>query len=253
MLNLESLKTEFAEIDFRPKRPGIYKVIIPYFYPDGDMYDVFIEESPQNNNLIRVSDHGLTLMKLSYDFDLDTPKKQEILENIVQENRCRFDDGNIYLDITPNFFTAGLYQFVQTITKASNMDIISRETMKSYFYEFFRQFMEETFSNYNIKKDSSPINDSELKVDFEIPAQNSNTKPIYIFGVHDNNKASKTVISCLTFNTKNIPYRSLIVPENINELSNFYRNQLINTCDKCYSDFEQFKEQGSLYLQRELT
>ena len=128
MLDLNSLKKEFGQIDFREKRPGIYKVLLPYFYEDGDMYDVFIEEC---GSRIRISDHGLTLMKLSYTFDIDTDHKQEVLENIIQQNRCKIDSGNIYLDVTPGQFTGGIYQFIQTVSKVSTMEIISKEIIKS--------------------------------------------------------------------------------------------------------------------------
>ena len=69
MLDLASLKQAFGNIDFREKRIGVYKVLVPFFYEDGDMYDIFIEEIPERNT-IRISDYGLTLMKLSYSFDI---------------------------------------------------------------------------------------------------------------------------------------------------------------------------------------
>lgn len=72
MLNLDELKRQFNIIDFREKRPGIFKVLLPFFHEDGDMYDVFIEEI---NDYIRISDYGLTMMKLSYNFEFDTDHK----------------------------------------------------------------------------------------------------------------------------------------------------------------------------------
>lgn len=248
MLDLNQLKSNFGNIDFREKRPDLYKVLVPYFYEDGDMYDIFVEESPIPH-FLRISDCGLTLMKLSYDFDIDTPHKQDILEGIVVKNRCQMEEDNIYLDVPADHFTSGLYQFIQTITKVSNMDIISREIMRSYFYDFLGQFVEESLGNYQVKKDTYPTGDQDLKVDFEFTAFD---RPVYLFGVGDDVKASKVVITCLTFNANQIKYRSLIVPENLNELSKFNRNRLINTCDKLYSDFQQFKEQGNNYLQREI-
>jgi hypothetical protein len=141
MINLEILKRGFNNIDFREKRPNIYKVIVPFFYEDGDMYDVFIEESPEKPNCIRISDYGLSLMRLSYSFDLDTEHKNDVLEDIIIQNRCNFENGNIYLDINPEQFTGGLYQFAQVISKITNIDIISRETLKSYFSELLEEFI----------------------------------------------------------------------------------------------------------------
>jgi hypothetical protein len=248
MVALQQFKKDFSAIDFREKRAGVYKVLLPFFYEDGDMYDIFIEDCPDDKSAIRISDHGLTLMKLSYDFDIDTPNKQKILEGIISQNRCFFNNGNIYLDVAPEQLTGGIYQFAQTITKVSNMDIISKEYLKSCFYEFLGNFIFDAFKKYNVKKDVCPVQDKDLKVDFEIPAK----KPFYIFGVNDNAKASKVIISCLSFASKNIPFKSLVVLEDIEALTKFNRNQLINVSDKPFTDLEAFKEKGPGFIEREM-
>lgn len=246
MIDLEGLKRNFGRIDFREKRPGLYKVIIPYFYEDGDMYDIFIEEI---GTKIRISDRGLTLMKLSYSFDLDTQHKKEVLENIIFQNRCKIETGNIYLDVIPSQFTGGIYQYIQTISKVSTIDIISKEIMKSYFLDFFTEFVSSAFEKYHVQSNITPTQNSDLIVDFVIP---ESKKPLYIFGVNDDSKASKAVISCLTFQTQNLPFRSIIVHEDFNKLSQFNRNQITNTADKQFTSLEDFKSQGSLYIEREI-
>ena len=108
MLQLNDLCQRFGRIDFREKRPGLYKVLVPFFHEDGDMYDIFVEEVPGNSEKLRISDYGLTLMKLSYTFDIDTENKQQVLESIIRQNRCDLDNGSIFLVIAPNQFEAGL-------------------------------------------------------------------------------------------------------------------------------------------------
>lgn len=248
MFSPDIFAKDFNNVAFREKRPGLYKVLLPFFHEDGDMYDIFIESCPNDNSLVRISDYGLTLMKLSYDFDVDTPNKQSVLESIISQNHCHFDGGNIFLDVIPTHVSGAIYQFSQVIAKISNMDIISKETLKSYFYEYLSEFVMNSFKKYNVKHDIYPTDDKDLKVDFEIP----NERPIYIFGVNDNVKASKVVISCLTFASKNIPFRSLVIPEDIDILSKFNRNQLINVSDKPFTDLSAFKENGLKYIEREL-
>lgn len=248
MITEEDLKKQFQGLDFREKRPGTYKVLLPFFYEDGDMYDIFIEECPTNSSLIRICDYGLALMKLSYDFEIDTPHKQNVLNNIITQNRCQFDNGNIFLDVMPNQITEGVYLLAQVISKVTNMDIISKESLKSYFYEYLSDFIMDTFKSFNVVKDSCPTADGDLKVDFEIPAK----KPIFIFGVNDNTKASKVVISCLTFENKNLPFKSITVSEDIDNLSKFNRNQILNICDKPYTDLDAFKTNGLNYIKREI-
>ena len=209
MLQLNDLQKNFGRIDFREKRPGIFKVLVPFFHEDGDMYDIFVEECPGNSEKIRISDYGLTLMKLSYAFDIDTENKQQVLESIVQQNRCDLDNGAIFLVIEPHQFEAGLSQMIQVISKVSNMDIISREVIRSYFYEMLDTFVTTVFKDFHVQKDFAPLPDLDLKVDYLLP--NPNKKPIFLFGVNDNTKASRVVISCLQFNNRYIwplPIRS---------------------------------------------
>ncbi len=245
MINLEILKTEFYNIDFREKRPGVFKVLLPFFHEDGDMYDIFVEEK---DNLIRISDYGLTLMKLSYTFDIDTTHKEDVLQSIISQNRCSLDNGNIFLDVTPQQFVGGIYQFVHTLTKVSTMDIISRESVKSYFYELLNEFVMTKLKDFNIQSNITPLKNTGLVVDYVIP----NEKPIYLFAVNDDTKASKVVISCLTFITHQHNYRSLIINEDFHSLSKFNQTQIINTADKQFAHLDDFKDRGIEYLHREL-
>lgn len=233
-------------IPIREKRLGVYKVLAPFFYEDGDMYDIFVEEAGENH--IRISDYGLTLMKLSYGFDIDTEHKQEVLETIVLQNRAKIDNGLIYLDILPHQFRVGVNQFAQVISKVSNMDIISRELQKSMFPEMLRTFVGEYLGNFDVTENYAPTSDKHLIVDYKIAAP----RPIFLYGVNENTKASKVVISCLTFKNQAIPFRSLVVHEDMDKLSRFNRAQLTNVVQKQYFSLDGFREQGIGYIKDEL-
>ena len=248
MLDLAGLKHGFGNIDFREKRIGVYKVLAPFFYEDGDMYDIFIEELPRSNT-IRISDYGLTLMKLSYSFDIDTEHKQEVLETLVMQNRAQIDDGLIYLDVQPHQLGVGINQFAQVISKVTNMNIISRELQKSIFPELLRTFMTECFKDFDITEGYTPTSDKHLTVDYKI----SGPRPIFLYGVNENTKASKVVISCLTFKNQAVPFRSLVVYEDMDKLSRFNRAQLTNVAQKQYFSLDGFREQGLGYIKEELS
>lgn len=249
---LESLAHEFKTIQFREKRSGLFKILIPFFYEDGDMYDIFVEESPQNRSMLRISDYGLTIMKLSYNFDIDTPRKQEILDSTVLQNRCFLDNGMIYVDVLPSQFAMGIYQFAQVISKVTAMDMLSYDIVQSVFYDYLSECMAENFKPYNYKKDYLPTRDRQLIVDYQIPARVESNKPLFVFGVNENTKASKVVISCLSFQKQHIPFRSLVIHEDFEGLSSFYRNQITNTADKQFTSLDDFKAEGIDYIAREL-
>lgn len=255
MLNLshlESLISDFKNLQFREKRSGLFKVLVPFFYEDGDMYDVFVEECPSNRNLLRVSDYGLTLMKLSYNFEIDTPRKKEILASTISQNRCFYDNGMIYLDVQPIQFAMGIYQFAQVIAKVNAMDMLSYDNIQSMFYDYLNSYMSESLQKYHYTKNYLPTNDNQLIVDYQIPAKSNSSKPLFIFGVSENTKASKVVISCLSFQKQRIPFRSLIIHEDFDELSSFYRNQITNMADKQFTSLQDFQAEGMEYIEREL-
>lgn len=247
---LEHMKQNFGSIAFREKRPNVFKVLLPFFHEDGDMYDIFVEESPCDSSKIRVSDYGITVMKLSYTFDLDTIHKIEVFDNIVSQNRCCFDDGNIFMDVYPAQLECGIYQLAQVISKVSNMEILGRETLKSLFYDFLDSFVfEDLVKHYSVTKSVCPGKNKDCIVDYEI----ASSKPIYLFGVNDDSKASKVVISCLNFMQEDISFRSLIVHENFEKLSSFNQKQITNVSDKQYTSFDEFRNNGLTYISRELS
>ena len=248
---LEAMSREFHQIAFREKRTGLFKVIVPFFHEDGDMYDMFIEECPGNNTLLRISDYGLTLMRLSYSFDIDTPKREEVLLSIISQNRCRYDTGLVYLDIAPSQFSMGIYQFAQVITKISSMEVMGHDVAQSMFFTNLNECMAQSFQQFHYDKDYTPTDDNQLTVDYRIPPIHEGAKSLFVYGVSENTKAAKVIICCLAFQQNKIPFRSLIIHEDFDGLSRFNRNQITNAADKQFVSLDDFHEKGVEYITRE--
>lgn len=246
MQQLESLlKEQFGrQIALEEVSRNVYRVYAPFFHEDGDMYSIYLDEE---ENRILIRDFGNTLLRVSYAFDFDTPKKREILQNLVKSNYGSLTDGELSIETTIDMLPSAFFQFTQLVSKVSSMDILRREVVKSLFYENLDTFISSELKEFQIQKDYRPTRDNELVVDYYIPAN----KPLYLFGVNENTKASKTVISCLTFQKQRLSFRSLIIHENFNELSSFNRNQLTNAADKQYTSLEDFKSEGKDYINRE--
>ena len=102
-----------------------------------------------------------------------------------------------------------------------------------------------------VESNFTPTRDRQLIVDYRLTGDHS-ARPLFVFGINENTKASKTVISCLNFQKQHIPFRSLIIHEDFESLSTFYRNQITNTADKQFTSLEDFKAEGFGYIDREL-
>ena len=89
------------------------------------MLDIFLEEA--DNGRIRICDHAMTLMRLSYSFDIDTPNKEKILNTILSENGLQEQDGNLWIEATPENLYSMILHFSQTIAKVSSLRLYKRE------------------------------------------------------------------------------------------------------------------------------
>lgn len=247
---LNQLKIQFNnKIDFREKRQGIKQLIGPFFHEDGDMMDIFLTYSPTDPNKIRICDYGMTIMRLSYDYDIDSPTREEILDKIISQHGLKRDDGNIYIDVSTDLLYQYIFQYSQTIAKVTSMQYFKREIMRSMFYEELAEFITNKLPAYNPTAKVLPIPErDELEVDFQFSLDK---KKIYLFGIKDQSKARLTTISCLEFQRAGLPFKSIAVHESFDQLSRKDRARLTSAVDKQFPDLADFKLNAVQYLERE--
>ena len=181
----------------------------PLFHEDGDMVDIFLDEPPNGLGKFRVSDHGMTVMRLSYSYDLDTENKQRIFNRILAENRIQQSDGRLYIETEAEGLYPAILQLAQTVAKVSSMQYFKREVIQSLFYEQLAEFIEERLAEYNPRPRVLPIpGHDEYEADYQFDA---GPRPLYLFGVKDSDKARLVTISCLEFQRRRLPFKSVMV------------------------------------------
>lgn len=250
MTSLEGLKTQFnGHAAFRERRPGLYQLHVPLFHEDGDMVDIFLSESQNGHPKIRVSDEGMTLMRLSYSYDVDTESRQRVLQSILTENQVLQENGRLYMDAELPSLYPSVLQFAQTVAKVSSMQYFRREVIQSMFYELLEEFILGKLARFNPRKASLPIPDQDAyEVDWQF---DMGARPIYLFGVKDRTKALLTTIACQAFAQRDLPHRSVAVHQDFNALSNKDRSRITNACDKQFATLDDFEAQGVAFFERE--
>ncbi len=247
---LSLLKEQFNNrVGFVEKRPGTMKLVAPFYHEDGDMLDVFYEASPINGK-IRITDHGMSLMHLSYTYDIDTRNKERIFHNIVSESGLDEERGTIYIDVNPDQLYQATLQFTQVVAKVSSMRQFGREVIRSMFYEMLGEFIISELSTYKPIPDFQPMptrDDLEVDYSFEI-----GSKPIYLFGVRGVAKARLAAICCLEFQQAEIPFRSIVVHEEFEGLPQKDQSRLTSAADKQFVSLEDFKKNGEPFILREI-
>jgi hypothetical protein len=237
------------QIALREKRPGIVQLIAPLYHEDGDMVDIFLENLNEGQNHIRICDHGMTLMRLSYSFDIDTPNKERIFHKILSENMISENKGNLYIEVKPESLYPGIMQFAQTIAKITNMQLYKREVIQTLFYEILYDFIETELRKYNPKPSSFPIPErDDLEVDYQFDIH---PKPVYLFGVKDATTARLSTISCLEFQRARLLFKSFVVHEDFSSLGRKDQRRITSAADKQFVSLEDFKENAEQVLERE--
>ncbi len=247
---LDRIREEFHNrVCFTQKRRGLYQLIAPFYHEDGDMYDLFIEEAPAGQP-VRLTDKGLTLMRLSYSYDVDTPNKERIFRQILREHDVQENDGELFMISSHDRTYETIMRFTRAITAITNMALYRREVVRSLFYEMFAEFVRGDLSRFAPVSSFVPISDrDDLDVDFLIP---SDHKPIFLFGSKDDAKARLIAISCLEFLRSNVSFRSVVVHENFESLTSRDRKIITNVVDKQFTDLDDFQKRGPDYLRREV-
>jgi len=154
-------------VKLNEKRPGIFQLFAPLYHADGDMMEIFLLQSPNGSDFIRVCDFGLTLMRLSYSYDIDTVNKEKILNHILIENRISNENGNFFIDVKPESLYPAIMQFAQTLAKVINMRLFKREIIHSLFWELLEEFIETKLFKFKPQKKFYPISGhEEYEVDY---------------------------------------------------------------------------------------
>lgn len=251
---VELLREQFnSHVAVREKRPGVLQLVAPLFHEDGDMMDIFLDQ-PKNGDAappkLRVSDHGLTLMRLSYTFDIDTPNKERIFNRILAENGVSEANGELFLETKPETLYTALLQFSQAVSKVCNMRYFKREVLASLFEEMLAEFIQAALVRFNPRHTILPIPDrDDLEVDWEF---RPNGLPLYLFAIKDANRARLATISCLEFQRHSLKFKSIAIHEDVDKLPRKDRNRLTNACDKQFTSLNEFKDNAIRYLEREI-
>jgi hypothetical protein len=254
MKAIELLRAQFGDfVRLEEKRPNIQQVYAPLYHEDGDMIDVFLD-LPKNASLsegqrIRLSDHGMTLMRLSYCFELDTPNKEKILLKMLLENGVTEEDGELSIETSAESLYPALMQFSQTVAKVCNMRLLRRETLVSLFEEMLGDFIQHELVHYRPSAAVCPIPErDDLEVDWQFTP---NGTPFYLFAVKDNARARLATISCLEFQRNKVPFRSMVVHEDFENIARKDKTRLTSACDKQFISLDDFRQNAGQYFERE--
>ena len=212
-----------------------YAIETPFYFPDGDMYEIYLKPLPQGG--FRILDGAHTLMHLSYENDIEKFKHGQrnlLLENIKSELDINEDNGEFFIDCNATNIADNIIKFGQAITKINDLTFLNKTRIQKTFYEDLRNELFEIVQKEKITENFifEKLDDPKLyPIDYKINTKNNNDY-FFVFGISNKDKAQLVNIIMERLlrmsNEKHFNYDSLIVFENTNELDNKTRNRLIN-------------------------
>jgi hypothetical protein len=159
-------------------------------------------------------------------------------------------DGRLYVDTEPERLYPAVLQFAQAVARISSMQYFKREAIQSLFYDQLAEIVEERLGEFNPRAHVMPIPDhDEYEVDYEFQA---GPRPLYLFGVKDNDKSRLATISCLEFQRRRLSFKSVMVHQDFEGgLSRRDRTRITSAADKQFPSLDDFRENCLMFLERE--
>jgi hypothetical protein len=249
---LESLNAQFRrKIDMRLVRPDLLQIFIPIYHEDGDMVSIYLRLPSSSSEPVIITDMGSTLMRLSYDFEIDTDTRKRIYKKLLNENGLSEEKGTIYLVSRYDELYASISQFAYGLAKIASLSNFRREVVRSMFYEDLDRLVFSDLAQYHPQKKYHPLKDhEEFEVDY---CFNSRAVPLYLFAVSSRDRANLATIATLSFLNSGLRFKTAVVHEDFESLDTKTRERLLSATDKQFPTLGDFKLHASQYFERELS
>ena len=188
-------------------------------FPDGDRFPIRLSKAPAGG--FRLSDHGHTIMHISYEHDADSfleGTRGMLLERIMAENELQWDGGAFCLDTSPERLSEAIFRFGQALTRIYDLTLLSRSSVGSTFYDDLADRLSHLVDEDKFQPDYRPDvpNADAYPVDYRIDGKDG--VPLFLYGVPNRDKARLTTIMLSHFHRYELRFESILVFENQTEI-----------------------------------
>lgn len=257
-MNPESINQDFRnrvseQIDLIPEGPDRFRVFTPFRFDDGDHFGIVLKREGERWLL---TDEAHTLMHLSYWLDEKELEKSGNRHEIIHGSLAGFSvenrDGEFLIPVTEERFGDALFNFVQAISKVSDVSFLSRERVRSTFMEDLRAFLQSQVPPDRLSIDwADPVHDQKQRytVDYRI---NKLPRPLFIYALPGNSSVKDATINLLTFEHWGLKFQSLGIFEDQGQIDRGSLAKFTDVCDKAFSSLDENKDRISSLIQRVL-
>jgi hypothetical protein len=199
-INLEILQKNLcsilcAEVQIRAKNGNLLAIDTPFYFADGDPYQLYIKEMP--GGILRLTDMGHTLMHLSYENDIEKFREGTrgvLLAQIKAETLIEEQDGEFYIETELGNLGNNIFRLGQALTKINDLTFLNRARTESTFYEDLNEQLVRIVGQENVIKDyyyEGIENARDYPIDYKVDGKYS---PIFVFDIPNRDKARLATI-----------------------------------------------------------
>jgi len=252
-MDIKELESTFRskvgqQIEVLPEGINRYKIFTPFQFDDGDSLSIILKQVGERWLL---TDEAHTYMHLSYEIDVNSLEKgnrQKIITSVLSGFGIKEQDGEIHIEVAQNDLGDAFYSFVQGLIRITDVTYLTRERIRSMFMEDFKTFIHENVPVERVKFNyTDPVYDVEAKypVDCKI---NGIAKPLYIFGINNEDKCRDATISLMWFEKKGIAHHPIAIFEDQEEINRKVLARFSDVVEKQFSSLSANKDRIKKYL-----
>ena len=248
-----SFKQRVSEqIELQPEGHERFRVFTPFQFEDRDHLVVVLR---REDGSWMLTDEGHTYMHLTYDIaekDLHRGTRAKVIGNTLDAFRIEDREGELRLRIDDDDFGGALYDFIQALLKITDVSYLSRERVRSTFLEDLRQFLGESVPGDRLSADwHDPVHDpaGHYSVDYRV---NGTTVPLFVLALPNDDNVRDATIKLLQFEKWNLPFRSVGVFEDQEQINRKVLARFSDACEKQFSSLSANKDRISRYLRDHL-
>lgn len=225
-----------------------FRVFTPFGFEDGDSFSIVLKKV---GNKFILSDEGNTLMHMSYEMEIEGVGKgtrSKIISNILDYYNIKKIKGAFIKHLDISNVGNALFDFIQALIKISDLTYLSREIIKSTFFEDFKSLLIENIDSKRLDFDYRISEyDSERKYPIDCVVNNLDT-PLFIFAINGDDKCRDVTISLLQYEKWGIRHNAIAIFEDQEEISRRVLARLSDVTDKQFSSISSNKDRIVKYL-----